>query len=134
MQTRTLFFLFLVVMMLTAIGCSDKVSMRGKVTFSDDGSPLTAGQVSFQSETTLARGYLKPDGTYILGTDTEKDGIPKGTYRVSIDYAVEAIQGPPNAMGLPSATMQPLIAPMEPKTVVVDGKTKVYDIVVDRPN
>jgi len=134
MQTRTLFFLFLAVMMLATIGCGDKVPMRGKVTFSDDGSPLTAGQVTFSSDTTLARGYLKPDGTYILGTNTEKDGLPKGTYRVSIDYAEEAIPGPPNAMGLSSSTMRSLIGPMEPKTVVVDGKTKVYDIVVDRPN
>ena len=132
MYTRTLFFLLLTALMLTAVGCSDKVQMRGKVTFSDDNSPLTSGQVSFQSDTVLARGYLKPDGTYILGTDTEKDGLPKGTYRVSIDHAMEAIPGAPNAMGLLAPVMRPLIVPMAPTTVVVDGKTKVYDIVVDR--
>ena len=133
MYTRTLFFLLLAALMLTAVGCSDKVQMRGKVTFSDDNSPLTSGQVSFQSDTVLARGYLKPDGTYILGTDTEKDGLPKGTYRVSIDYVIETVPAPPSSSPMPLApTTRPLIAPMEPKTVVVDGKTKVYDIVVDR--
>jgi len=133
MNTRTFLFMLLMALMITAMGCGDKVVMRGKVTFSDDQSPLTAGQVSFQSDTILARGSLKPDGTYVLGTDKEKDGLPKGTYRVSVDYAVEAVTGSPGPMGIPSTTMRPLIAPMEPKTVVVDGKTKVYDIVVDRP-
>ncbi|MCL2623788.1 MAG: hypothetical protein FWD31_08995 [Planctomycetaceae bacterium] len=59
-------------------------------------------------------------------------GLPKGTYRVSVDYAIEAVTGPPGPMGIPATTVRPLIVPMEPKTVVVDGKTKVYDIVVDR--
>jgi len=129
MHTRKLFFVFLLVLMITAISCSDKVPLRGKVTFSDDQAPLTAGQVSFQSDTVLARGYLNPDGTYVLGTEKETDGLPKGTYRVSIDYAMENTSKDPMA----PVSMRPLIAPMEPKTVVVDGKTKVYDIVVDRP-
>ena len=132
MKTRMLVSLFLTALLLIVSGCGDKVAMHGKVTFSDDQSPLTVGQVSFQSDTILARGYLKPDGTYILGTDTQKDGLPKGTYRVSVDYAVEAISSNPGNPMAP-VSMQPLIAPMEPKTVVVDGKTKVYDIVVDRP-
>ena len=134
MNTRTSFFLFLTILILTAIGCSDKVPMRGKVTFSDDQSPLPVGQVSFQSDTVLARGYLKPDGTYVLGTNTEKDGLPKGTYRVSVDYALATESSAQNKGGLPGmGPMKSLIAPFEPKTVVVDGKTKVYDIVVDRP-
>lgn len=133
MMTRMLVSLLMTALILIAAGCGDKVAMHGKVTFSDDQSPLTVGQVSFQSDTILARGYVKSDGTYILGTDKEKDGLPKGTYRVSVDYAVEAISGPPGPMGISSTTMRPLIAPMEPKTVVVDGKTKAYNIVVDRP-
>ena len=132
MNRRTLFFLFLATLMVSVVGCGDKVPMRGKVTFSDDQTPLTVGQVSFQSDTFLARGYLKPDGTYVLGTDTEKDGLPKGTYRVSVDYAIESISSDPSNPMAPTM-MRQLIAPMEPKTVVVDGKTKVYDIVVDRP-
>ena len=133
MNARTLTFLFLTVLMITAMGCGDKVSMRGKVTFSDDQSPLTVGQLSFVSDKVLARGYLQPDGTYVLGTEKQNDGLPKGTYRVSVDYALEAVSGSKGPMGISSTTMRPLIAPMEPQTVIVDGKTKVYNIVVDRP-
>ena len=129
MHTKILSFLLLMTLIIGVVGCGDKVSMRGKVTFSDDQSPLTVGQVTFQSDKVLARGYVKPDGTYIIGTDKEKDGLPKGTYRVSVDYAVESVSTNPMA----PVALRPLIAPMEPKTVVVDGKTKVYDIVVDRP-
>ncbi|MCL2623227.1 MAG: hypothetical protein FWD31_06110 [Planctomycetaceae bacterium] len=133
MYTRTFFFI-LTVLMFMAVGCGDNVPMRGKVTFSDDNSPLTAGMVSFTSDTLLARGHLKPNGTYVIGTNTEKDGLPKGTYIVTISDAVEIVPPPPNASGLPGPTvMRQLIAPLEPKTVVVDGKTKVYNIVVDRP-
>ena len=129
MYIRTLSFMLLTALIFVTTGCGDKVSMRGKVTFSDDQSPLTVGQISFQSDTVLARGHLKPDGTYVLGTLKEADGLPKGTYRVSVEYAVESISKDPMA----PVVMRPLIAPFEPKTVVVDGKTKVYDIVVDRP-
>lgn len=132
MNSRALFFTFLAVLTALAVGCGDKVSMHGKVTFSDDQSPLTVGQVSFQSDTFLARGYLKPDGTYVLGTDKEKDGLPKGTYRVSVDYAIETDSGDPSNPMAPKITRS-LIAPMEPKTVTVDGKTKVFNIVVERP-
>ena len=132
MHKRTLTLLFLVSLIFTVIGCGDKVPMRGKVTFSDDQSPLTVGMVSFTSETVLARGQLKPDGTYVIGTDKENDGLPKGTYTVSISHAVETTPGP-SVGGLPGALItRQLITPLEPKTVVVDGKTKVYNIEVER--
>ena len=132
MHTRTLFFI-LTALIFTAVGCSDKVPMRGKVTFSDDKSPLTVGMVSFTSGSLLARGHLKPDGTYVIGTDTDRDGLPKGTYTVTISDAVEVKPGVPSSSGLPAPSiMRQLIVPMEPKTVVVDGKTKVYNIEVER--
>jgi len=131
MYTKTLFILLPAVLMLTAVGCGDKVPMRGKVTFSDDQSPLTVGQVTFSSNSVLARGHLKPDGTYVIGTDTEKDGLPKGTYTVSIQYAVENVMGPSVGGLPPTATQRPLIMPVM-KEVVVDGKTKVYNIEVER--
>ena len=131
MHRRTLTSLFLMALILTAVGCGDKVPMRGKVTFSDDGSPLTVGMVTFSSGSILARGHLKPDGTYVIGTDTEKDGLPKGTYIVSIEYAVENIMGPSVGGLPPTAIQRPLIMPVT-KEVVVDGKTKVYNIEVER--
>ncbi|MCL2622254.1 MAG: hypothetical protein FWD31_01205 [Planctomycetaceae bacterium] len=144
MHTRIFAFLLLSVPIIAAIGCSDNVPMRGKVTFSDDQSPLTVGTVEFQSDTVLSRGDLKPDGTYVLGTEKLTDGIPKGTYRVSIANTMrmftpdgELFTGPPPAMGVGGGgggvVMRSLIAPLEPKTVVVDGKQREYNIVVDRP-
>ena len=119
------------VLILASMGCSDKVKVRGKITFSDDQSPLTVGQVRFQTDTLQARGILKPDGTYALGTLSEKDGVPKGTYTVAIVDAHELI-APASTGGLPAMpVIRPLIAPFK-ETVVVDGKQKVFDFVVDR--
>jgi len=140
MNVRVFVFLLFSVSVVAAIGCSDKVPMRGKVTFSDDQSPLTAGTVTFQSDTVLARGDLQPDGTYVLGTLKQADGIPKGTYHVTISDTMgmftrggERIIGPPPPLPPGEIIMRPLIAPMEPKTVVVDGTQREFNIVVDRP-
>jgi len=132
MYAKTLTFPFLAILVFTTVGCSDKVPMRGKVTFSDDQSPLTVGQVAFTSDTVLARGQLKPDGTYVIGTDKEKDGLPKGTYTVSINHAVEISPGI-SVGGLPAIPVtRQLIVPPRDLTVVVDGKTKVFNIEVER--
>ena len=123
MNTKIFSFMLLATLMLTAIGCNSKVPMGGKVTFSDNQSPLTVGQVSFRSDTVNAFGCLTSDGTYILGTNKEMDGIPKGTYRVTIEHAVESTS---------TGSVRHLIVPLNETTVVVDGTTTVYDIVVDR--
>lgn len=130
MCKRSAFLLLVTVLVLAITGCSNKVTVRGKVTFSDDQSPLTAGQVVFQNDTLQARGPLKPDGTFILGTISEKDGIPKGTYQVTITNAMESITDPSRPM---VPVLRPLIVPLKDRTIVVDGKQKAYDIVVDRP-
>jgi hypothetical protein len=71
------FFLF------SAAGCGSKVSVSGKVTF-DDGSPLTSGEVRFETAEFVSSGAIQPDGTYRLGTTSAQDGIPKGTYGVTV--------------------------------------------------
>lgn len=72
---------------LAVIGCNGNVKVTGKVTF-PDGTPLTTGQVVFENEKLSAMGKLSGDGTYTLGTQKEKDGIPQGKYRVAITGAV----------------------------------------------
>ena len=64
------------------VGCGPNVTVTGKVTF-PDGSPLTEGQVVFESPTLISKGNIKADGTYVLETGEDK-GIPKGTYKVCI--------------------------------------------------
>ena len=132
MRSKSLFFILFAVLVLAATGCGNKVTVRGKVTFSDDQSPLTVGQVRFQSGTLQARGTLKADGTYVLGTVSEKDGIPKGTYNVTIADAVDVVVPEAKGNSLPIPVMRPLIVPFDKKDVVVDGKQKVFDFEVDR--
>jgi hypothetical protein len=70
-------------------GCNSNIQFGGKITFSEDGSPLTRGVVCFETDTFAARGNLTPDGTYILGSVAEKDGLPAGKYRVYIAGALK---------------------------------------------
>lgn len=74
--------------LLLFLGCSNgNVGLSGKVTFSDDGSPLTAGTVNFESATHLCRGAVKQDGSYTVGAIKENDGLPAGSYKISITEA-----------------------------------------------
>jgi len=75
-----------ILFILGGIGCSDKVRVTGKVTF-PDGSPLTVGKVMFETDSFAASGDLQSDGSYTLGTLKANDGIPPGTYRVSVSGA-----------------------------------------------
>lgn len=69
--------------LLSALGCGSKVAVTGKVKF-EDGTPLTTGEVRFEKEGFETNGKIQPDGTYRLGTASDTDGIPKGTYGVSV--------------------------------------------------
>ena len=79
--------LVVVAVIFCAAGCSNKVQVSGKVTF-PDGTPLTVGKVAFETESFVATGTLKEDGTYVLGTDSERDGVPRGKYKVYVAGAM----------------------------------------------
>jgi len=69
-------------------GCgSPKVT--GQVKF-EDGTPLTVGDVIFESTTVQARGPLDRSGKFVMGSARVKDGVPPGQYRVYIGGAQEA--------------------------------------------
>ena len=77
------YLIFGVLVMLIVVGCGQpKVS--GRVVFSDDQSPLTQGVVIFHGDHGIARGRIKSDGYYVMGSESEKDGLPPGKYRISI--------------------------------------------------
>ena len=83
--------------LLGAAGCGARlVPVRGKVTF-PDGAPLTEGMVVFESvggdRPVTARGEVRPDGGYVLGTYRPGDGVPPGRYRVLV-----APRSDPNAV------------------------------------
>jgi len=77
------FSLVLVILMLFGMGCG-KPKVGGRIVFSDDQSPLTQGVVMFHGDHGIARGRIKSDGRYVVGSETENDGLPPGKYRISI--------------------------------------------------
>ena len=75
-------YLPILIVLLIAVGCSDKVPLRGTITFSDDDSPLPTGTVFFVTPTFQAQGAIREDGSYIVGSERLTDGLPPGTYRI----------------------------------------------------
>ena len=75
-----------VVIALAAHGCapvSDCVPVQGVVLL--DGKPLPCGIVQFQPASGQpATGDIAPDGSFTLSRHTPTDGVPPGTYRVSV--------------------------------------------------
>jgi len=131
MKNKCFFVLLLALLALT--GCSNKVALSGKVVYSDDGSPLTTGTVSLETDTFFARGNLKEDGTFIVGSLKEKDGLPPGRYRV-------AVSGATKVLGYFESTpmLEPLIDPKYSDsrtsglTIDIQQSTRDFVIEVDR--
>ncbi len=117
-------------------GCSSNSQVTGKVIF-DDGTPLTTGEVRFESSGYLGSGQIQSDGTYTVGSKAEKDGIPKGSYQVSI-YAFEYPAGKPGENPAKTPPPKSLVAKefQSGKTsglvCEVNGKT-TFDITVKKP-
>jgi hypothetical protein len=114
------------------IGCSGNYPLKGRVTFSDDGSPLEIGYVCFENDKGIARGKIQKDGYYVVGYVGATDGIPQGTYDVYITGA--QIKDPKNRnKGIPLVESNQCRAGLSGWTFLVDGSTKTYDIQVNRP-
>jgi len=126
-----------VVVALVAFGCGDanRVNVRGKVTFSDDGSPLTRGIVCLDNDKLMARGTLQPDGTYAIGVEKDGRGIPPGSYKVSILFAQEEIPGGAPYSPRYNKLIDEKYASRHTSGIelVVDPSTTRFDITVDRP-
>jgi hypothetical protein len=140
MKCRSL--LFSLSVLLFAVGCGNKLPLSGTVTFSDDGSPVTRGAIFFQSDKVLAQGDIQEDGTYTVGTDKKNDGLPRGTYQVTITgtekLTLVPIKRPGGMVGGETAVETPSVdkrygdAATSGLSFTVDGKTKKFDIKVDR--
>ena len=117
------------------VGCSQNIPLSGKVTFADDGSPVTLGKVFFMTPTTVAQAGIREDGTYTVGSMKETDGMPKGTYQVYL--VVEQLST--REMGGQSENVYTSLIDSKytnPETSGLtfnaDGKTKTFDIKVER--
>ena len=126
MKNRTLCVLSVILCALILSGCGDgNYRLSGKVTFSDDGSPVPNGAIFFTDGKSRSQGGIQSDGTYVVGTLAKTDGIPPGEYKVyfagvSTEDNVSLIDSKyhsADASGL---------------TFTADGKKKTFDIQLDR--
>ncbi|MBQ9812798.1 MAG: hypothetical protein IJM54_05745 [Thermoguttaceae bacterium] len=127
-------YLLFAALLLCVVGCGKNVGMTGKVTFSDDGSPLTKGTICFQSATGLSRGQMNEDGTFVIGSFKKSDGLPKGDYVVYFSGAVE--QDGVDASGMPKGKslidLKYTTPEDTPLKITVKGRQKI-ELQVERP-
>jgi hypothetical protein len=131
-MTRIVPFLILIV---TFLGCGSNIRISGTVTFSDDGSPVSAGEVLFDNGVHVAHGVIQENGKFVMGFEHANNGVPPGTYQVSIVRAVKLLPNPDDIYPPP---YEELIDKKysDKKTselsIIIDGSTKTYNIKVDR--
>jgi hypothetical protein len=125
---------------LAFVGCGrrDLHPVSGTVRF-PDGSPLTTGRVVLDygiGSKYGGWGYIKPDGSFTLGSLTQTDGIRAGTVKVAITFAY-AGEGDSGSEGT-FTKFKPLVHPRfeNPETsglsFEIPRQTK-WEIVVERP-
>ena len=134
MNTKRLIPYLIILAIFLSPGCGGNVRLGGHVRFSDDNSPLSTGTVFFETDTYLARGELRPDGSFDVGSLSPRDGITPGKYRVYIIGATKDIGD--DKAGLP--ILEPLIdekftsAQTSGLEIEIDKSRRNFDIVVDR--
>jgi hypothetical protein len=130
--------LFFVMILCLCIGCSDKVGLKGKVTFSDNDEPLPCGEIGFSTPTFFARGTIQPDGSYIVGSESVTDGLPPGDYNVTVTAFVEDRNPTMGKNGMPVDNSKHLVDQKYSSQTTsglkatVDSSTKVLNFKVDR--
>ena len=130
-MTRKLLVLLLLLAGLSLAGCGDHCRLSGKVTFSD-GKPVTSGMVIFSTASFQAKGEIQSDGSYIAGSEKVRNGIPAGTYQVSvtgITKSVPGMSGMPNF--IPICDEKYLNATSSGLTCTVPAPGNKYDLVLE---
>jgi hypothetical protein len=127
-----------ILLLSTLFGCGNKQPLGGRVTYSDDGSPVIEGYVVFTTATFQSRGKINPDGYYKMSSTGNNDGIPPDKYRVYLGGTEEVIVTKNNDGSIASTKYIPRVAEKfaSPDSsglnFTVDGTTKTFDIIVDR--
>jgi hypothetical protein len=106
-------------------GCSDKVRVHGKVTYTD-GENVGSGTVTFSSDTKSYKGLVdSKTSEYVLGAGGNGKGITKGTYSVTLTSLNSEI----GVIYIPLKYSKKETSGL---TCEVNGATQ-FDIVVERP-
>lgn len=133
-MTRYSYVFVLLALLLLQTGCTDKVRMIGKVTFSDNGDPVPAGTVFFENDTFMAHGTIRSDGTFSVSSTGHNDGLPPGKYQITIAEAKKQIGTNKNGMPIYEELIDPKYSDVSASglSLEVTASTKSYDIQVDR--
>ena len=139
MKSNVLLLGVLTALLITA-GCNDMVGLRGTITYSDTGDPVTQGEVHFSTDTFFSRASIDKNGNYSACTYKEGDGLPPGTYRVAIVSCAEGGDVTVGKNGLTSGdTMKWFVdkkfasPATSGLTATVDKSTRKIDFKVERP-
>jgi hypothetical protein len=109
-------------------GCGNNIKLTGRVVF-PDGEPLTTGTIYFAKSDFQARANIRSNGYYDVGSLSEKDGLPPGTYKV---YIIGAIENNPDEKIISLIATEFIKAETTPLEITVPGEN-VYNITVQRP-
>ena len=135
-MNRKIVSLIIVLLPLFLIGCgTGHVSLSGRVTYSDDGSPLEAGTVIFQpvvgADKFYARGEIGQDGKYVVATYNPKDGLPPGEYQIFVNGATRN-EGNKGQFVIPLISSKYTAAETSELVLDINRSTKTFDFSVDR--
>jgi hypothetical protein len=144
-MTRLCYCFGFLILLAVLAGCNKNVGLKGTVTYSDDGSPLTTGVIGFRKDGQIARGDIKEDGSFVVGFESEANGLPPGKYDVFItgtDIVTTTVVGTTETSGVERDVLDYQYEPQIDKryesadtsglTIEVNASTKVYDTKVDR--
>lgn len=135
-MTARLHILVLVGIVTASAGCAEQRihPVRGTVKFAD-GKPLTAGRVVIDTGDALTGswGAIQPDGSFVMGTNTPTDGVPAGTFRVSITGAVTQPSGDQVMLDPKPLIHERFTKPETSGISFTVPEQEEWDIVVEKP-
>jgi hypothetical protein len=134
MNKQGMYCVGLICLLFLAVGCNGgNCSLKGKVVFSDDQSPVTAGTVCFLGKDGLARGNIDQKGNYVVGFTEERDGLPPGTYQVYLTGTELSELVPGSSFPKITNLIDFKYASAETSELTVEVKSSMtYNIKVDR--
>jgi hypothetical protein len=126
---------------LSCIGCSSGTKVSGKITFEEDGSPVSKGVIVFDAlQQNSYAAKINADGSYISANKKQNQGIPPGNYKIWLAQTeqIENTYGPAGETLVSKAIPQIAKEYCSVKTTpleleVKSGGAMTFDIVIKKP-